>query len=140
VSKRVRGAAERGSVAVEAAMLVPAIIVVVALVIAAGRMQTADGVVSQAARDAARAASLTDPVSSADGRAAAETTLSSQKVTCQTIDVVAHTDVPVGQVGTVTATLKCDIGLSDLLWGGLPGSVEITRVFTAEVDAYRSAP
>ena len=135
--KRGEVRAERGSVAIEAAMLVPAFIVVIALVVAAGRMQTVDGVVAQAARDAARAASLTNPVNAQAGVKAAQVTLASQGVTCASVQVVPHTNVPAGQVGTVTATLSCTVKLSDL-WSGLPGSVPVKQVFTAEVDVYRS--
>jgi Flp pilus assembly protein TadG len=133
-----RGRGERGSVAIEAAMLVPVFIVLVSLVVAAGRIRTVDGVVVEASRDAARAASMAAPGSAvAAGQRAGDDTLSSQGLTCQ-VSVVPHFVVGPGQVGTVQATVHCTVPLSDLLWHGLPGSVPVTDSFTAVVDVYRS--
>lgn len=132
--------AERGSVAIEAAMLVPVFIVIVALVIAAGRVRTVDGVVAEASRDAARAASLetTPGAARTAGAQAAGYTLSSQGLTCRTTVSTADMVAAPGRVGTVQATVYCKVSLSDLLLPGVPGSVPISSSFTAVVDAYRS--
>ncbi len=130
---------ERGSVAIEAAMLVPVFIVLVSLVIAAGRIRTADGVVVEASRDAARAASMATPDGArAAGRKAGADTLASEGLKCPTPVVVPHMNVGPGQTGTVKATVTCTVALSDLLWRGLPGKVTITSSFTAVVDTYRT--
>ena len=136
-------ARDRGSAAIEAAILIPALIMLISLVVAAGRIRTADGAVAEAARDAARAASLT--VSGNDnaasfGEQTGDDTLRQLGVTCdQAKPVTVTVDfAAAGQVGTATAHVACTVPLSDLLWSGLPGSVPLTYNFTAAIDAYRS--
>ncbi|QMU76164.1 pilus assembly protein [Streptacidiphilus sp. PB12-B1b] len=133
-----RSETERGSVAIEAAMLVPVFIVLIALVVAAGRVRTVDGAVAEATRDAARAASLVAPADAvAAGQRAGAATLSNQGLTCQ-VSVVPHLNAAPGQVGTVQATILCEVPVSDLLWSGLTGHVPVKDTFTSVVDSYRS--
>ncbi|MBC3841770.1 pilus assembly protein [Streptacidiphilus sp. 4-A2] len=133
-----RVGAERGSVAIEAAILVPVFIVLVGLIVAAGRVRTADGVVAEATRDAARAASMTqgDPVTA--GQQAAQATLGGQGFNCPPAQIISHPGGGAGQEGTVTATINCQVPLADLLVRGLPGSAPVKYSFTAVIDTYRS--
>jgi Flp pilus assembly protein TadG len=130
---------ERGSVAIEAAMLVPVFIVLVTIVIMAGRIRTIDGVVVEASRDAARAGSTASTYDSAISRGvtAGEDTLRSGGIHCPVPVVVPSLDARLG-VDTVQATIRCKVSLSDLLWHGVPGSIPINSSFTAVVDTYRS--
>ncbi|WP_055589916.1 TadE/TadG family type IV pilus assembly protein [Streptacidiphilus griseoplanus] len=136
------GRAEEGSVALEAAIIAPALLLFVLLAIAAGRLQTAGGTVDAAARAAARSASLARTAEAA--RQAADTaageTLEQQGVHCSSTRVEVDTSlfgtVP-GQAGEVTAVVRCTVPLDDLLVGGLPGSRTMTGRFTSVVDRYR---
>jgi Flp pilus assembly protein TadG len=133
-----RTGSDRGSAAIEAAMLIPALVVMVALVVAAGRIRTADGAVAEA--------SLNFTVAQATyyGAMAGNQTLDAQGMQCSqaapvTFPVVRMDSTP-EQVGKVTAKVTCTVSLADLLWKGvpLPGHVTITDEFTAVVDIYRS--
>lgn len=135
-----RHVAERGSVAIEAAMLVPVFIVLITMVIMVGRVRTVDGVVVESARDAARAGSTASSAGQAVtwGEDAGEDTLKSAGLNCPSPVVIRpDLDAALG-VDTVTATVTCHVRLSDLLWKGVPGSVPVTSTFTAVVDAYRT--
>ncbi|MFC1439600.1 TadE/TadG family type IV pilus assembly protein [Streptacidiphilus sp. N1-10] len=134
---------ERGSIAIEAAILVPAILLFLLLVIAAGRAETAKGVVAAAARDAARSASLTRTAGAAQAAAAdsAATTLNQEGVSCQggqqpQVDFVPSTQ---DQAGSVQVTVVCVVPLGDLAVPGMPGSVTMSSTFTSVLDLYRAS-
>lgn len=139
---RRRAGGDRGSAAVEVAVIAPAIIALLGLMIAFGRVVDADGAVDAAAHAAARAASLERDATSAQSqaRAAAEDSLSGDGVTCQSADVVVDTSgysLDIGQAATVTATISCTARLSDIGLPGLPGSKTLTASFTSPIDTYR---
>ena len=137
-----RGRADRGSVAIEAALLAPVIVTFVLLAVAAGRLQTAAGTVDAAARAGARTASITraaDEVEKA-ARKATDEVLRQDGVSCNKLEVTltkGMLDTPAGQLATMTVTVTCDVGLSDLVVAGLPGSKTLTGRFTSVVDRYR---
>ncbi|SFT82618.1 Flp pilus assembly protein TadG [Geodermatophilus amargosae] len=133
---------ERGAVSVELALLAPAFLLLLSFAVVAGRAQIAEGAVQEAARAAAREASLArDPATAAAlAGAQAEQTLAAQDLRCQTTRVDVDTagfSAPPGQSGDVTVTIACAVGMADLLAPGLPGSVTVEAVFTSPVDAYR---
>jgi Flp pilus assembly protein TadG len=135
-------AAERGSVSVELALLAPALLLLLSFAVVAGRTQVAEGAVAEAARAAAREASLSgDPaIATASATAQAERTLAAQDLRCErtTIDVdTAGFQAPPGQSGDVTVSITCVVDMADLLAPGLPGSVTVDAIFTSPVDAYR---
>jgi Flp pilus assembly protein TadG len=135
-------ARERGSVSVELALLAPALLLLLSFAVLAGRTQIAEGAVQEAARTAAREASLArnPAVATASASAQAEETLAAQDLRCQrtSIDVdIAGFQAPPGQPGDVTVTIACVIGMADLLAPGLPGAVTVEASFTSPVDAYR---
>ena len=135
-------AAERGSVSVELALLAPAFLLLVAFAVLAGRTQIAEGAVQEAARAAAREASLARdaPTAAALAGAQAERTLAAQDLRCQrtTIEVdTAGFQAPPGQPGDASVSITCVVGMADLLAPGLPGSVTVEASFTSPVDAYR---
>ncbi len=133
---------ERGALWLELAILGPALLMVLALVIAAGRIYLSGSSVDDAARDAARAASVqTNPVA-AQGSAeqVADQTLASEGLHCTSTSVTVPTagfDVPVGQPASVTVTVTCRADLSDIGLPGLPGSKLLTGAFTSSIDPYR---
>ncbi|MFE5923616.1 TadE/TadG family type IV pilus assembly protein [Streptomyces sp. NPDC056468] len=138
--RRVRG--DDGSVAIEAAILVPPLIMFLCLAIAGGRLVMSGAKIDAAAEDAAREASIHRTVASAQdaARAAATESLEDQGITCASTDVTINTsglNVAVGQVGTVTVTVNCTVGLADLLLPGVPGTGTLTSTATSVVDQYR---
>ena len=127
---------------VELALLAPALLLLLSFAVFAGRTQIAEGAVQEAARSAAREASLArDPATAAAlAGAQAERTLAAQNLRCQrtTVDVdTAGFQAPLGQPGDVTVSITCVVGMADLLAPGLPGSVTVEASFISPVDAYR---
>jgi len=127
---------------VELALLAPALLVLLSFAALAGRTQIAEGAVQEAARAAAREASLARNAATATTLAAtqARRTLADQDLRCERTTVEVDTDgfqVPPGQPGDVTVSITCVVGLADLLAPGLPGSVTVEAAFTSPVDAYR---
>jgi multidrug efflux pump subunit AcrA (membrane-fusion protein) len=135
-------AGERGSVSVEMAVLAPASLLLLSFAVVAGRTQVAEGAVAEAARAAAREASLAREAATATASATAQAqrTLAAQDLRCQSITVDVDTagfQAPLGQPGDVTVTISCSVGMADLLAPGLPGSVTVRSAFSSPVDAYR---
>ncbi len=135
-------AGERGSVSVELALLAPALLLLLSFAVLAGRAQIAEGAVEEAARAAAREASLARDADTAAvlASAQAQRTLAGQDLRCQatTVDVdTAGFATPLGQPGDVTVAIGCTVGMGDLLAPGLPGTVTVEASFTSPVDAYR---
>ncbi|MGW1894135.1 TadE family protein [Streptomyces sp. NPDC002004] len=137
-----RARRDEGSVAIEAAIIVPSLILFVCLAIAGGRLVMSGSKIDAAAEDAAREASIHRTAASAQdaAHAAATETLNDQGLTCASTSVSINTgglNVPVGQVGTVTVTVSCTVNLSDLLLPGVPGARTLTSTATSVVDQYR---
>ncbi|MEO7442980.1 MAG: TadE/TadG family type IV pilus assembly protein, partial [Acidimicrobiales bacterium] len=84
---------ERGSIAVEAAVLAPALVALLLLVVFAGRVSQAEGDVHRAASAAARAASLRQEPADAEtaARDAASANLSASGVACASLDTEVDT-------------------------------------------------
>lgn len=134
---------DRGSVAIEAAIVTPLLVAFLCMAIAAGRLVISGGEIDSAAEDAARAASIerTYAAAQAAARTAAAESLRGQGIMCASRSVSVDAgglNVPVGQVGYVTVTVRCTVTLSDLLLPGTPGAHTLTSHFTSVVDAYRS--
>ncbi|MFF3350703.1 TadE family protein [Streptomyces sp. NPDC002779] len=137
---RVRG--DQGSAAIEAAIVLPALLMFLCMAIAGGRIVISGAKIDAAAEDAAREASIHRTVAAAQSaaRSAAAESLTDQGITCASTSVHINTgglNVPVGQVGTVTATVTCTVSLSDLLLPGVPGAKTLTSTATSVVDQYR---
>ncbi len=137
----VRGG-DGGSVAIEAAIVIPPLIMFVCLALAGGRLVTSGAKIDATAEDAAREASIHRTAASAQAaaQAAAAESLNDQGIACATSSVAIDTsglNVPVGQVGTVTVTVNCTVSLADLLLPGVPGSKSLTSTATSVVDAFR---
>ncbi|MFF7550794.1 TadE family protein [Streptomyces canus] len=133
---------DEGSAAIEAAILLPALIMFLCMAIAGGRIVTSGAKIDSAAQDAAREASIHRTAAAAQGAAqsAATESLEDQGITCASTSVSINTgglSVPVGQVGTVSVTVTCTVNLSDLLLPGVPGAKTLTSTATSVVDQYR---
>ena len=133
---------DTGAVAVEAAILAPALLLILALLMFGGRNAIATGAVEQAAVDAARAASLARTGAQADtaARDAAARSLADQDLDCATITIQVDTSgfrTRPGQSASVDTTVTCLLRLSDLALPGLPGSKRISATAVSVVDTYR---
>ncbi len=132
---------EAGSAAVELTLLAPLLILLLLLVVAAGRQVQARLLVDAAARQAARAATAArSPVQAA--RAAdstARAAVAGHPAACQTVTVTLDTG-GFTPGGTVTVTVSCTVGLSDLTGLGLPGTTTITGRAASPLDLYRADP
>lgn len=133
---------DRGSAAIEAAIVVPALGLFIALIIAGGRITMAHQAVEAAATEAARTASIsrTHEGASRDAYATANATLTNHDLRCTTTQVNVDTTGFAQSTGTpaaVTATVTCQVNLSDLAIPGLPGTRTITATMTSPIDTYR---
>ena len=134
---------DRGSAAIEAAILAPPLLVLIGLAIVGGRIQVAGAAIEGAAHDAARAASIsrTAAEAQANAHAAASATLNQQGLHCTSLTVSVNTAgfaVPVGEPATVSASITCVVDFSDLVADGLPGSKTLTATFVSALDSFRT--
>ena len=140
MSRPLRG--ERGSAAVEFVVIGPALLLIFAVVLFAGRVAVAGQAVQSAASEAARQASIARSATAA-GPAARETaarTLDQDGVRCSTTTVQVNTAgfaAPVGTPASVTARVSCQVSLRDLAFPGIPGQRLVTGEATSAIDTYR---
>ena len=134
---------ERGSAAIEAAILAPPLLVLIGLAVVGGRIQFAGGAIEHAAHDAARAASIsrTKVEAYSNAMAAANATLDQQGLHCASLTVATNLsgfDVPVGQPATVSVSITCVVDFSDVVADGLPGFRTLTASFVSALDTFRT--
>src|SRR5207302_1678275 len=104
-------------------LLTPVLILLLLFVVFCGRVADTRMRINDAAHQAARAASLARSTSAAqaDGRSTAALALSGAGVTCRSLSVTVDT-AGLRPGSTVTATVTCTVGLSDLALLGVPGT------------------
>lgn len=134
---------DAGNATLEAAVIAPPLLMLIGLIIAAGRVALASGSIEAAARDAARQASIArDP---ADARtralASAQAALQSEGLQC---DPTVNVDTsgfarPLGSAAVVRVQVRCTVRLGDLVVAGLPGSRTLTSSFASPIDPWRGA-
>jgi Flp pilus assembly protein TadG len=134
---------QRGAAAVELTLFVPALLLILVLLVAGGRLWFARTTVNEAAQTAARAASLTRSAAAAtvEGRDAGSQSLTTAGLRCRSTSVSINTAafaVPVGTPSTVTSTILCIVDFSDVFLPGWPGSIPLTGHGSAALDTYRS--
>lgn len=141
--KPVRRRTARGlSPAVELAVLLPGLLLLLGLIVAGARIWGVRSAVAQAAYAGARAASLERSAAQAGatGRAAVRAELERRGARCMTLVIGVDTAgfaVPVGTPATVALRLVCRVDLSDVAVPGLPGALTITGAATSALDTYR---
>lgn len=128
---------------VELALLVPALVVVLGLLVAGGRLWFARTAVTEAAQTSARAASLarTPAAAATDGATAGRASLATAGLRCSVSSIHVETaafGVPVGTPATVRSTVRCSVPFADVLLPGMPGSVVLTGEGASALDTYRS--
>jgi Flp pilus assembly protein TadG len=134
---------ERGAAAVELTLMIPALVLVLGLLVAGGRLWFARTTVVEAAQTAARAASLARTAGQAyhDGQGAAAASLATAGLTCGDRAVVIGTGafgVPAGTPATVTSVVECSVPFADILLPGMPGAIRLSSRGAAALDTYRS--
>ncbi|MET9241281.1 TadE family protein [Nonomuraea sp. NPDC003709] len=133
---------ERGSTALEMAIIAPALIALLLMVIGLGRVALARSALDAAARDAARQASLArDPTTARSvAMTSARAALAREGLACApsvTVDT-AGLSAPLGRPASVIARVSCEVNLADLALPGIPGTKNITSSFTSPIDPYRA--
>jgi Flp pilus assembly protein TadG len=131
---------DRGSIAVEVAVIAPAFIFLMLLVVFAGKVAEADGNVERAAADGARAASLRqypgDAV--ADAEEAVQANLVAAGVPCADLSTTVDTsNFRAG--GSVAVTVRCEASMADVTLLGVPGQRTFSARSVEVIDTYRGA-
>ena len=129
---------QRGSVAVEMAVLAPALVVLLLLVVFAGRVAQAEGDVRRAASAAARAASLRQDPGEAEAasRQTAAANLVASGVGCARLDTEVDT-TRFFAGGTVAVTVRCTASMADVSLLGVPGRRTFSARSVEVIDRYR---
>ncbi len=130
---------ERGSIAVEVAVIAPALLFLMLLVVFAGKVSEADGNVERAASDAARAASLRQHPGDAttDAQETAAENLAAAGVPCLSLTTTVDTE-NFDPGGTVTVTVRCEASMADVTLLGVPGRRTFTATAVEVIDTYRA--
>lgn len=133
---------ERGAAAVEFVILVPALILMLGLIVAAGRIAVARINVQQWAGSAARTASIARDPGTARAQAqevvradAAASGIQCRGAPALDLDLAAFA-TPAGTPGSVHTTVRCALPLGDLV-PGLPGTIQIDGEGSSPLDRYR---
>jgi Flp pilus assembly protein TadG len=136
-----------GSATVELVLVAPLLLVLLLFMVFAGRVVVAMGELEAAARDAARAASLSRSPQAAwqaAQQAAAADLAQTRRVTCQRLEVEVDTTAfqprqtaTGATAGSVAVSVRCQVRLSDLSLLGLGGTRVVQRRAIAPVDAFR---
>jgi len=139
-SVRTGSVTSRGAVAIELVLVAPAVVFLLLLGVAGGRLSGAQALVDDAAVSGARAASLAPGPAEAPAAAQAMVTAALQQSGADCVNFNAETDVTVDTTnfqpgGTVTVTVTCDFANSGL---GLPINNQVTESSVAPIDPYRS--
>lgn len=133
---------DRGNAVVELAPVAVVFILFIALLIAGGRVTTANLAVQDAAQEAARQASLARDPAGAQAAAlpSAKAALAGDGLDCQpqvTLNTAGFA-VPVGEPASVTATVTCHVTLTGLsVIPGMPGQMAVSASASSPLDTFR---
>jgi len=132
----------RGAVSVEAALLVPVLVLVMAVATAGWRVWWASTQVQAAAESAARAAAQTTDVARAQTvvTQVVEADLRTVDIHCSgsvVRDDLRAVALPAGVPGMVSVSVECTIGLADLIVPGLPGAITVRGDASEAIDVFR---
>lgn len=133
---------ERGSVTLELTVLAPALLVMLGLVIVAGRFESAAASVEQAAAAGARSASLQRTAAAAQLAAVSSVhaNLARGSITCEELDIAvaaAGFRAMAGTPAEVSVTVTCSLRFDEQGIPGLPGSRQVRAQVVSPLDAYR---
>lgn len=133
---------ERGSLSVEMVIWAIPLVLVLSVIIGAGRVGMANNAVDQIAHDVARVASIARTSTQAQTQATqtADDLLAAQGLECASLSVEVDTSgfsAPVGTPAHVTVQISCTVRLDDLLIPFAPGSATLTGTASRVIDTYR---
>ena len=133
---------ERGSSSVELVILFPVLVLFLLAYFGLGRLTHARALVTDAAAQAARAATLNylEPgQATAAAQQAAAAALDDAGLACgsESLSVDTGNDRP---GGSITVQLTCHVSLAQAVQAGFPGSVTLTGSFTSPIDVYVPNP
>ena len=132
------GRDERGSLAVEMAIIVPSLLLIFGLIFAYGRAASVNGTLESGTRDAARSATIARSYDEAKQRAEAvvrEAIRTLPRSCRDSVRVTVSRNFEPGEPITVDA--QCSYELSDLGLPGAPGDITAQSSFTSMLDPYR---
>jgi Flp pilus assembly protein TadG len=134
---------DTGSITLELTILTPAVLLLLGLVIVAGRIEIAHQAIDGASQAAAREASLarTPQAARAAATRAATANLAAHNLHCTGVTVSVDTTgfaVAAGNPAQVTARVTCTLDLGDLALPGMPGSRTVTSQAVSVLDTYRA--
>ena len=130
---------ETGSVAVETAIVAPAFVFLLLLVVFAGRVSHAEATVVRSSSEAARAASLEHDPAAARTAAidVATENLSAADVSCDPLSIDVDTS-NLRPGGDVRVTVRCVADMSDVTLVGVPGTRTFEATSIEVVDRFRA--
>lgn len=133
---------ERGAAAVELALIVPVLVLLLGVVVGGARIWLARTTVEQLAAGAARAGSLArspgEAVAAAESLARSHASAEGLRCLEFEVDVDARSlSKPPGTPAQVEVRVSCAVGLADLIVPGWPGRFTVTASGLAVVDTYR---
>lgn len=130
---------QQGAVSTELAVLAPLLIAFMLLVVFAGRVAQVEGDVTNAAHEAARAASLVGTPQGAIEAASvtAEANIAVGAVACQRLDVMVDT-TSFGAGGQVNVTVTCEAAFGDIAMLAVPGSRTFSATAVEVIDVIRA--
>jgi hypothetical protein len=134
---------ERGlAPATELVIIFPALILLLGVMVAGGRIWFTRSAVTESAYSGARAASIerTPAVARSAGLAATRRQLDIRGVDClnERVDLdLTGFGAAVGVPASVTERIRCQVPLHDVLVPGLPGTLAISGHGSSPIDTYR---
>jgi hypothetical protein len=142
---RTRRRDERGSLALEMVLLAPAILLLLGLIYAYGRVGQVNGVMESGARDAARSATLARSMAEARDRAkeVVDDALTAAPEDCRNDRTVTVSGGDPSRPdafvpgGAIRVEVTCTYSLADLGLPGAPGTLTARSSFTSMLDIYR---
>ena len=129
---------ERGTMALEMAILAPILLMLFMFLLACGRYFQTSSLLESAARDGARSASQARSLNEAQGRIdeAVSRTMAQSVKSCQS--TASGSITTAFEAGTpLSVEVTCTIDYRDLGLLGIGGDTTITKRFTSSLDPYR---
>ena len=136
---RDRSRGEAGQAIAELVIVAPVLLLVVVLMVALGRIDSAQGDVESAARAGVQAAVVQADGTDAQNQAASAvtSTLAGAGLTCPAPQVTTNTsDFVAG--GTVSVSVTCVTSLADVSVPGVPGAKTLSATAVAHIDQFRT--
>ena len=134
---RIRG--DEGQAIAELVIVAPVLLLVIVVMVALGRIDSAQGDVESAARAGVQAAVVQANAANAQSAAATAvtSTLAGAGLTCPAPQITTDTSHFVAG-GTVSVRVTCVTSLADVSVPGLPGSKALSATAVAPIDEFRS--